>query len=447
MKFKYIPFNFALSFLLLIGISGCNVLDVEPSSEITAEEAFTNASDIEKGIIGSYSELQSLSYYGRNYLIFADLAADNLAHPSDATSSDYAEIDNNVILSDNSSVEGIWSSIYSAINVANSIIAKVPGMSDMTDDEKAAALGELYFLRALNHFNLMNYFGAIPIKTEPTVGTTNLDVARNDTSEVFASIISDLTYAQSALNADASTKTRATKYAAAALLARVYLYQKNYTAAYESANDVIINGGYTFLNNYSDIFADDGSAETIFEVAFDEDDYNRIPEYNFPKTLNGRGEVDPDDDLIDAFSEDDLRYSASIAYSGSYAYATKYSDLSTGAENVIVLRLAEMYLIKAEAEAHLSTGTVADVQKQVNYIRNRAGLANTEANTMAELILAIENERRFEFAFEGHRWFDLVRTNRAVEVLPYVTQSYQQLFPIPLSELNTNEKMTQNTGY
>ncbi len=293
----------------------------------------------------------------------------------------------------------------------------------------------------------MNYFGAIPIKITPTIGTGNLNVEKNPVSEVFTQIIADLTYAEANLTASASTKTRASKYAATALLARVYLYQKNYTLAYQKANDVIKNGGYTLLPNFSTIFASDGSAETIFEVEFDQINRNRIAEYNFPKTLNGRAEVKPDPGLIAAYTPTDTRLATTFAYSGANAYANKYNDLSLGDKNVIVLRLAEMYLIKAEAEAHLSTGLISNVQGNINNIRHRANLTDTDAATMPDLLLAIEKERRLEFAFEGHRWFDLVRTNRAIGLLPNLTKSYQMLFPIPLSELNTNTKMTQNTGY
>ncbi len=444
---KYIH---SLTILTLIAfLSACNILNIEPADQISSEEAFKNKSDIEKGIIGSYSELQSLSYYGRSYLIVSDLAADNLEHPLDGTSADYNEIDNNAMLPENGVADGLWASMYSGINVSNSIIAKVPKMEDMTEGEKSAALGELYFLRALNHFNLMNYFGAIPVKTEPTVGTENLDAGRDATDKVFEQIIADLIYAESHLDPSSSLKIRATRYGATALLARVYLYQKNYAAAYKSANEVISNGGYTLLNNFADIFAADGSAETIFEVEFNELDRNRIAEQNFPKSLNGRREVAPTKNLIDAFNPADKRFTTTIAFDGSLAYANKYNDLSLGADNVIVLRLADMYLIRAEAEANKANGNLAAVQDDINMIRKRAGLENTNAGTKNELLLAIENERRLEFAFEGQRWFDLVRTNRATAVLPKVTNKDKTLFPIPLSELNTNNspEMTQNPGY
>ena len=122
--------NILFTLLILLLFAGCDVLDVEPEDAIPADEAFQDKAGIERGILGSYSSLQSLSYFGRTYIIFADLAADNLVHPPDATSSDYAEVDNNAILPENGAVSGIWASLYEGINDANNVIVKVPGMSE-----------------------------------------------------------------------------------------------------------------------------------------------------------------------------------------------------------------------------------------------------------------------------------------------------------------------------
>ena len=437
---------FILSIFSLVA-PACNVLDVEPQSSIPASEAFKDKQGIERGILGAYSSLQSLSYYGRTYAIFSDLAGDNLTHPANATSVSYAEVDNNAILSENVTVDGMWGAIYDGINVANNVIVQVPKMSDMTDAEKNKALGELYFLRALHHFNLLNYFGAIPLKTTPTVGVENVNVARDPVDAVYAQIIQDLRFAGENLPAG-GPKIRAGKHAANALLARVYLYKKDYENAIAYATQVIDNGGYELLENYGDIFASEGTSESIFEVDFTALDRNRIAEYNFPLTLNGRREVEPSTDLIAAYTASDKRKAASIAFAGTLPYAIKYDDLSTGADNFIVLRLAEMYLIRAEARAALN-GPADLIREDLNTIRNRAGLGNVTTSSYPELLAAIETERRLELAFEGHRWFDLVRTGRAVDVLPTVTSINQTLFPIPLSELlsNTNPGMTQNPGY
>jgi hypothetical protein len=131
------------------------------------------------------------------------------------------------------------------------------------------------------------------------------------------------------------------------------------------------------------------------------------------------------------------------------AYANKYNDLSKGADNVIILRLGEMYLIRAEAEAHKAGGSITAIQDDINVIRLRANIIPSTENTVDELLTVIENERRLEFAFEGQRWFDLVRTGRATEVLPTVTDTDKTLFPIPAGELQTNNspEMIQNPGY
>ena len=436
-----------LAFFVLPLLNSCNVLDVESESSIPASEAFKNKKGIEQGILGSYDAMQSLSYYGRVFSILPDLSSDDLKHPTEATSSDYAEVDGHVILPENGALEGIWDAIYNTINTANSVIVKVPEMTDMTDDEKNSALGELYFIRALCHFNLVNLFGAVPIKTSPTVGVSNLNAKRDPVESVYAQIITDLTFTEGHLIASSSTKTRASKYAATALLARVYLYQKKYDLAYQKANEVLVSGGYTFLNNYADIFAADGSGETIFEVDFATDDRNRIAEYNFPKTLNGRYEVSPSASIISAFSVNDKRKSATIAFDGINPYAKKYDDLSTGADNVIVLRLAEMYLIRAEAEAHLNNPIIKNIQDDINVIRNRAGLGNTVAATVTTLTSAIEDENHLEFVFEGHRWFDLVRTGRALTVIDGLDDINMTLYPIPSGEKLTNQLMEQNPGY
>lgn len=435
--------------ILIIGIltlAACDVLDVKPYDRIPQDAAFKDKAGIEKGILGAYAPFQYLSYYGRSYITFSDLSADNLENPVDGTASDYREIDNNNILPENGGVLGIWSSAYESINNANNVIEYVPRMNDMTDEEKDAALAELYFIRALNHFNLMVYFGDVPVKITPTLSPDDVNVPRKPRAEVYAQIVEDLEFAADHLPTG-SVKVRASKYAAVALLARVHLYMGDYAEAIARATEVIDDGGYTLIEDYSNVFTD-GSAESIFEIDFTVQNRNRIAEYNFPKSLNGRREVAPTTSIISAFEPDDERDTVTIDYEGALAYAIKYNDLSTGADNVIVLRLSEMYLIRAEANARLEQNLAA-VQDDVNTIRNRAELGDTPANDYDELLEAIEQERWVEFAFEGHRWFDLVRTNRAADVLPNVTSVNKTLFPIPLSEIltNTNPDMKQNPGY
>ncbi|HTF18620.1 MAG TPA: RagB/SusD family nutrient uptake outer membrane protein [Chryseolinea sp.] len=431
--------------ITLLPLASCDVLDVESQSAIPEDKAIKDKAGIEKGILGAYTSFQYLGYYGRSYIIFSDLAADNLEHSVDGTAQNYAQIDNNAVLPENDAVSDVWTSAYEGINIANNIIAKVPEMADMTAAEQNAALAELYFVRAFNHFSLVNWFGAIPIKITPTIGATGLDVARDPVAKVYDQIIADLTFAEQNLG-NGSTKVRASKNAATALLARVYLYKGDYANAKAKATDVIDHGGYDLLD-YADVFEDE-SAESIFEIDFTEINRNRIAEYNFPKTLNGRREVAPTASVLAAYETGDARFDASIAFAGTLAYPIKYDDLSLGADNVIILRLAEMYLIRAEAEAKLQ-GNILAIQQDINVVRTRAKLSDTSASTYDELTRVVERERRVEFAFEGHRWFDLVRTGRAVDVLLSVNSANQTLWPIPLTEMvtNKNPEMEQNPGY
>jgi hypothetical protein len=438
---------FVLFIILFFTTTSCNVLDVKSQDAIRADVALSNKSGIDKSVLGTYDAFQSLSYYGRSFVILPDLAADILIHPIDATSVDYSQVASNHILPDNGNVEGWWDLMYDGINRANNVIAAMPNIHDMTDDEKNQALGEMYFTRALNHFNLLNYFGAIPIKAKPTLNVSESDAGRDLVESVFTQIISDLTFAEQH-TAKSSVKIRASRYAATALLARVYLFKGDYANASAKATEVINNGGYTLLPNFADIFSAEGTAESIFEIDFTELDRNRIAEYNFPKSLNGRREVAPSPDLIAAFEVGDARLPVSVAYSGTEAYANKYRNISLGSENVLVLRIAEMYLIRAEALAH-TNGSISAIKADIDAIRSRAKLSGTSAATYPELLAAILKERRVEFAFEGYRWFDLVRTGTAMALLPNVTSTNQLLYPIPLNELltNTNPGMTQNPGY
>jgi hypothetical protein len=435
-------------FALLLGMaSACDVLDVKPTDSIPANDAFKDKNGIEKGVQGAYTAFQNLGYYGRTYLLFSDLSSDNMFHPAEATLSEYAQVDNNNILPENGSIDGIWTSAYQGINYVNNVILKVPAIADMSEEEKAQALGELRFVRALNHFNLLNFFGPIPIKLTPTVGSESADIARSSVEAVYEQILADLLYAEEHL-AVSSEKARASKHAATALLARVYLYKGDYALASTKALEVINSKAYALVKDYDKVFVDQ-SGESIFEIDFTITNRNRIAEYTFPTLMKGRREAAPPADLLAAYEEaDTLRKDASIRDTLNISYAAKYKDLSTGAENVIVLRLAEMFLIRAEAEAR-SEGIIDTIRLNINKVRKRARLADTGAENYAELLTAIEHERRIEFAFEGHRWFDLIRTNRALEVLPLVKDVDQTLFPIPLEEILTNRHpdMEQNHGY
>jgi len=446
---KIIFFLFALALTAL----SCNkVLDVKPTDSVAAEDAIKNKAGVEHALVGSYNSLQATGLYYLNAILVCDVAADNLKHTG--TMMAYSQIENKPIPAENSIVEGMWSAAYNGINCVNNILVKLPGITDITQEEYKQYEGEALFIRALLHYYLLTYFGGVPIQTQPTLDLSHIDIARNTTAEVYTQVISDLTSAKADLTAT-KVKGRANTFVASALLAKVYLSkfqqlgdQASAGLAIAEANRVITEGGYALAADYGSLFvAANNTPESIFEVVFDAQNYNRLAQYFFSRNLSGRYEVAPETELIESFEPaDTIRLKATFAYDTvtKQPYGYKYRDVSGGTDHVYVFRLAEMYLIRAEAMIY--SGASDDlILEDINRIRLRARLPNTTATSTEELKIALENECRHEFAFEGHRWHDLVRTKRAVTVLG-IDEKYT-LFPIPLSEKQTNNLMEQNPGY
>ncbi len=432
----------------LATISCKKMLDVQPTDSISADQAIKDKTGVDKAITGAYYSLHDVGNYGRNKVIVEDLAADNLAWTG--TTRDYQQIGENLIASDNGIIDGIWSSNYDCINRVNNVLSRIDGI-DMSTDDRNRYTGDGLFLRALSHFNLLSYFGGIPIKTKPTLDLSTINQARNTVAEVYSQIIADLQQAEQILPATRPLGW-ASAFSAKALLARVYLAQFQYTGdaaigalAKAKADEVINDGGFTLAPAFTDLFHGN-TTESIFEVIFDAQNYNRLAQYFFPVSLTGRYEVSPPTAFVQGFQNTDTtRFNASITFDeNNLPYGIKYTDYTSGTDRVYVLRLAEMYMIRAEVLAY-SNGNIEDIRSDINTLRLRAGLIPTTATTYDELKLAIENERRHEFAFESQRWSDLVRTKRATTILG-IDEKYT-LFPIPLSELQTNTLMTQNPGY
>ncbi|MDP2236713.1 MAG: RagB/SusD family nutrient uptake outer membrane protein [Bacteroidales bacterium] len=432
-------------------LASCNkMLEVNPVASVSSDISLKDSTGVERAIIGSYSALQYVGTYGRNLAIVSDLAADNLVWTG--TTQLYGQIQNKPIPADNGVIDGMWSAAYDGINRVNNILSKLPSIAYKSENGKKGVTGEALFLRALLHYNLSSYFGGVPLRLQPTVDLSNIDIEKSSKTDIYSSAISDLEAAVGLLP-NANITGRANVNSAKALLARVYLahYHESGAAssaqkAIEVATNLISNTTLSLAVNYSSLFVPTvNSSESLFEVVYDVQNFNRLAQYYYSRDLNGRYEVAPSAGLIAAFGANDARFAATIGFDEkNNAYGRKYNDVAGGTDRVYVLRLAELYLIRAEALAY-TNGDIAAIQGDINAIRNRAGLLDTEANIYASLKLAIENERRLEFAFEGQRWQDLVRTSRAVEALG-IDQNYT-LFPIPLSEMQTNKKMKQNLGY
>ncbi len=442
--------------LLFIFITACDVLDVEPYHSIPADQAITNKSDVESAINGVYSSLQAVGYYGRNYLVAGDLAADNLDWTG--TTAGYNQIDNNTILADNVIVEGMWSAMYSTINRVNYVIAALPDVvktdENMNDADALYYEAELRFIRALAHFDLVRMFGPVPIRTAiATIEDDDLNVPRMPVNDVYTQVFDDLEFATQHIRENI-IRGKASKAAVDALTARAALFHHAFSQseemlvkASEAATRLIDQPNLQLEHEFARLFDGNPNSESIFEVNFGEQDRNRLAEYFFPTALSGRREFAPTEDLYDAYHDNDTRRDVSIALDGNNLYGFKYHDIETGTDNVYVFRLAEMYLVRAEVL--LLKGEEQPALDDINTIRLRAGLTALNTTDPNVLEQEIADMRRLEFAFEGHRWFDLVRTGKAVEVLENVTEECQHLLPIPLGELLTNfhEGMYQNDCY
>ena len=430
-------------------LAGCeSPLETSPTDAIGSDEALTNARGIELAVTGAYRSLQddeSGALYDRELTVYPELYADNLRYTG--TYSTDAEVANRNLTADNVAIETAWEAMYEGINQANNVLVAIPGVEDLSEAEARQYRGEALFIRALHYFNLVRYFGGVPIVTEPVaqLDPAEVNVSRASAEEVYALIESDLEEA-STLLAPAGNSIRATAMAANALLARVHLEQGEWVQARENATQVIESGNYRLVANYLDLFETENGPESILEVQYTINNGNNQAFWYYPQSLGGRMGYVPTDELYEAYEAGDERRDASIGAADGELFGNKFTDVANGSDNVFVLRLGEMYLIRAEANARLGADP-AVVRADINVVRNRAGLPDlpTTVDTEAELIGAILQERRLEFAFEGFRFFDLRRTGRAQEVLGITAT--QLLFPIPQSELDVNPELVQNPGY
>lgn len=437
-----------LIFIVII-LSACETdLDLNPKVQVSEEEAFSSRENVLAALTGCYDALQLQHYYGRNLIIVGDLASDNSL--ANGTKVEYYDVDKNSLLANNIIVEGIWTDIYVAINRVNYMLYKIRDINFFDPEELKDMQGQLHFLRALHYFNLVRLYGGVPLKLLPTLNDSPENfLKRSSVEDVYNQIIADLGFAR--LNISNISPEKATQKAANSLLASVELTRGNYTASYQYAN-FALQAGASLSNDYSVLFSGktDPDPEIIFYIPFSATDKNRLAEYNFPNTLGGRHENAPAPAIISTDTADTRKRIIAASHNGVY-YTRKYADLTTGSDRVIVLRNAEIYLIRAEAVFNIDSAANRQlIIDDLNLIRKRAGLSPVSSGEAVSLLWLIEREKQIEFAFEGKRWFDLIRTGRAMQTVSTITEPYQMLFPVPLSEILANPTIgveDQNEGY
>lgn len=453
MKNKYL---FLIPFVGLLLTSCFNKLDEpKPQNSIKVEEALNTPDKIKKAVIGIYGNIRDGALYGGDYQMCADLLAGEFDIAWWGTFNNYENIWSKQMVADNATARTMWVFSYNTINSANKVLENIQVITDT--DERNQAKGEALFLRALCHFELVRFY-AQPYDASGTNAGLGIPLAlksdnfekvkRNTIAEVYNQVVTDLLEAETLL--PVSNSYFASKFRASAYLARVYLQMGNYTAARDKANDVIANGGYTLNATVTQAFTTNNSPEGIFEIQQNITQnagqanaglatfYGNLP-------TAGRGDIEITEDHLDLYEANDKRAN-DLIYIGDAANSPGGDVPSCGkwtdpTKNYVLMRLAEMYLIRAESNFALNTVVGATPLADINRIRNRAGLANL---TTLDLD-AIKTERTLELAFEGHKSHDFKRWKEDIDGKPY--NHPKLIFPIPRRELDANPNLVQNPGY
>ncbi len=490
---KNILTRLLLSMLVFAMASACSddFLEKEPLGRVTEDAYFLTSDQAVESVNAAYNILRRWEVHVFAYVGMTDLVSDDADKGSTPTDASFLlEIDNFTYNSTNVAPLTVWDGYYRGIHRTNVAITRVPEI-DMDETLKNRLVAEAKFLRAHFYFNLVRWFGGVPLNTEPVL-PENFKRPRASKEEVYAQIIQDLTDAAAVLPTKkqyaAADLGRATKGAAEGMLAKVYLTLGDFTKAEQYALSVINSGEYALYPSYERLFQYEGenASESIFEVQATPDaqklggsQYNEVQGVRGVPNL-GWGFNRPSDDLIKAYEPGDPRRDATILYVGEIlpdgsaivednpetvgerynqkAWVPRRIDNANGAGggNIRILRYADVLLIAAEALNE--NGKTQDALKYLNQVRARA--RGTRTNILPDVTVIdktqlrdrIWKERRVELALEQHRWFDITRQNRAAAVMKAVGKNFQEgkheLFPIPQNELDLSGGLvTQNPGY
>lgn len=425
-------------------------LDIDSEQGISTETAISTPEGIQQILIGAYKNTGDGDLFGGDVQIYGDLLADDGYLYWWGTYAELGHIYEKSIISDNVYVRDTWARAYKVINATNVVLENLSVVKD--EDDKKRIEGEAKFLRALNYFELVRFFGkqyeagknntqlGVPIVLKTTTDFNgDLSVARNSVEEVYTQVVKDLK--EAITNLPSENSYYADTYSAQALLSRVYLQKGDYTNARDLANDVIENSGKSLMPNYKDAF---NTSENISEDLFamqvtSQSGENDLITFYADEAQGGRGgDITLTEDFLGLFEPDDVR--------GSFYYYNYYDDVLTSKYtnqygNIHVIRLAEMFLIRAEANYRLGTSLGATPLDDINTIRDRAKASVLTTVTLDDILL----ERRRELAFEGFLIHDIKRTKGNVGSLNW--NSDKLVFPIPLREMQVNNKLIQNPGY
>ena len=448
----------ALVLSAVLGTACDDFLDEKPDSNLVDSDVFATEANTEAAVVGSYRALVNSTYYGQRLPLVNALSAQELRDPANANAT-LLEFINHNVQPTNTVLSDLWAGIYEGVQAANKIIAYAPDV-----EAEAAAidrfLAEAHFLRGLHYFNLVRLFGNVPLYLTPITSTEEeqIQVANSSIEQVYEQIIADLTMAEEMMPADFQEPGRASLWSIKALLAKVNLYQGNYTEAAAQAQQVL-GGPFGLTPDYASIFVTDGDTESILEISFDErTGNNAIGIVTLPvgEPYGGQGVPliaysTPEGDtldypVIDFYPEGDLRKESLFYSNGEYNYIIKYTS-NPNFDDVSLIRLPEVQLIYAEATARNAGSVTPEAFDAYNAVRTRANVPDDIANypSVEAFVDAVVEEKRRELILESEEWFDYVRAGKADEF--GVTDPNDYIYPIPQEERDFNPKLEQNPGY
>ncbi|MFR9495234.1 MAG: RagB/SusD family nutrient uptake outer membrane protein [Rikenellaceae bacterium] len=497
--YKYLPM------LLLASFASCEIERL-PISEISEDAYFNDADEVATALVSCYAGLQApMQYEWRLTEMRSDNTRVELLTSTSTMTSANIEFDKCAVTTTNTALYDYWYATYKNIANCNTVLDAMDVVTDKSEYNEIA--GQARFIRAYHYFNLVRLFGPVMIvDTRISAQDAVTDYPRKPVSEVYDFIIEDLEQAAYMLDDviyDSSNAARATQWSAKALLAKVYMTLQDYTSAREYLYDVLNNSGHSLQPNYADVFdiSNECNSEIIFTIRYTSGGIGLgnpfgnwfAPEQSLDYVINNDGNSYnyPTSIIIDAHTAVeadytagtdaiyDLRKDTSVKegyYAGTTwiddAYVNKFISPVTndedGDKDWPILRYADVVLMYAEAINEIEGP--ASAIKYINMTRSRGGLEDLDAADFAtkhSMRMALEDERQIEFAFENQRWFDLVRTDRVLEVInqnfiddPFYAEAMEDegliietvtsnmiLLPIPQEEIDANPNITQNAGY
>lgn len=446
-----------LLFLPVMLVYGCKkmIMVESPKNQLTTDKVFTDSTSASAALLGVYANFES--QFDPGYSTYISLYTDDIGYVgTDITNTEYYE---GRLTAMNTTNENIWSRLYNIVYQCNDIISQLQHNNSLSKSLIIQLTSEARFLRALAYYYLVNLYGDVPLVLQTDIAVT-VKAPRRAQNLVYSQMMDDLTESKKGLSSSymGAGKVRANQLAASALLARIYLYQKNWALAEKEANAVIGSGFYTPLETPANVFKAN-SKEAILQLW---NQNGNISNGSSIPSSTGIPQYLITSDLYSAFESGDLRKINWIGTrnvitdgaSKSFYYGAKYKNRTANTsspEYLVVLRVAEQFLIRAEARA--MTGNIPGAVEDLNKIRQRAALSPLPVSLSAEHCLnAIVKERRAELFIEnGHRFFDLKRNDLLNIVMGSYKTGWQNgispLFPIPKNEIAYNRSLIQNPGY